>query len=69
MCILTSRLTSLPFRCMQGWATQHLPAAGRAPEGASMAPLLDALIKHIPPPAESVEDPFSFLVGSIGRGE
>ncbi|GAB4823663.1 hypothetical protein N2152v2_010709 [Parachlorella kessleri] len=46
----------------EGWASTKLPPAGEAPPGASMAPLLDALIDHVPAPAGNLADPFSFLV-------
>lgn len=36
--------------CAQGWASRSLPPSGQAPPGASMAPLLDTLLQHVPPP-------------------
>ena len=60
----------------QGWATKELPPPGQAPHEPSMAPLLDALIAHVPAPNERshVDEPFTFLVvmterrGRLGAG-
>ncbi|EFN51124.1 hypothetical protein CHLNCDRAFT_141310 [Chlorella variabilis] len=47
----------------EGWASPTLPPGGQAPAGASMAPLLEALLAHVPPPpSANLQDPFSFLV-------
>lgn len=46
----------------EGWAAAALPADPAAPGAASMAPLLDALISHVPPPPDRTAEPFSFLV-------
>ncbi|KAI3431850.1 hypothetical protein D9Q98_010602 [Chlorella vulgaris] len=47
----------------EGWASASLPPPGQPPPDASMAPLLEALVKYVPPPpSESLQDPFSFLV-------
>lgn len=35
----------------QGWAATALPPPGRAPEGGSLAPLLDVILGHVPAPA------------------
>lgn len=45
----------------QGWASRSLPPPGRAPPDASMAPLLDALLDHVPPP------PAQHAKGGLGR--
>eukprot|EP00879_Flechtneria_rotunda_P027547 GHRR01029515.1.p1 GENE.GHRR01029515.1~~GHRR01029515.1.p1 ORF type:complete len:442 (+),score=127.91 GHRR01029515.1:889-2214(+) len=52
----------------QGWASLTLPQPNALPaEGASMAPLLDALLKHVPPPQVSTTDPFALCVAMIER--
>lgn len=35
----------------QGWASTELPESKQRPEGASLAPLLDTIIKLVPPPS------------------
>eukprot|EP00775_Hariotina_reticulata_P011018 gene11018-11172_t len=52
----------------QGWASLTLPPPGSPPpEGATMAPLLDVLLKHVPPPQVSIGEPFSMCVAMIER--
>ncbi|KAL4439803.1 hypothetical protein ABPG75_002804 [Micractinium tetrahymenae] len=46
----------------EGWASRSLPPPGQAPADASMAPLLDTLLQHVPPPPAQHLNPFSFLV-------
>lgn len=50
---------------LQGWATTSLPEQGIKPEGASVAPLLDAIVKHVPPPAGDMAAPFAMLVAMV----
>ena len=50
---------------MQGWADSVLPEAGGKPENASVEPLLDTIVRHIPPPADSTADPFAMLVAMV----
>jgi len=51
----------------QGWATLKYPENGAAPAGASMAPLLDTIIQHIPPPTVDLTKPWSLSVAMVGR--
>lgn len=46
----------------QGWASRSLPAVEDMPAPDGMAPLLDALVDHVPPPTDRTQEPFSFLV-------
>jgi predicted membrane GTPase involved in stress response len=40
----------------EGWASASLPPPGQPPPDASMAPLLEALVKYVPPPpSESLQ--------------
>lgn len=50
---------------MQGWASTVLPEAGSTPENASVEPLLDTIVRHIPPPADTTADPFAMLVAMV----
>ena len=50
---------------LQGWADSVLPAAGSMPQNASVEPLLDTIVRHIPPPADSTADPFAMLVAMV----
>ena len=56
-----------PLTAKQGWATTELPPGGQAPPGASMEPLLDAILREVPPPGADVNAPFSMLVSMIER--
>ncbi|EIE25836.1 GTP-binding protein TypA [Coccomyxa subellipsoidea C-169] len=49
----------------EGWASTSLPEQGIKPEGASVAPLLDAIVKHVPPPAGDLGAPFAMLVAMV----
>ncbi len=49
----------------QGWATAELPEGGQAPPGASVAPLLDAIVAHVPPPVGDPGAPFAMLVAMV----
>lgn len=49
---------------LQGWATTSYPVNGK-PEGASVAPLLDAIVQHVPPPAGDTAAPFAMLVAMV----
>jgi GTP-binding protein len=49
----------------QGWASKSLPEAGQRPEGASVAPLLDAIVTNVPPPAGDPAAPFALLVAMV----
>ncbi|WIA29502.1 hypothetical protein OEZ86_012003 [Tetradesmus obliquus] len=51
----------------QGWASLTLPPLGNPPEGASMAPLLDVILAHVPPPQVSLQEPFAMCVAMIER--
>jgi predicted membrane GTPase involved in stress response len=52
----------------QGWASLTLPPLGEPPaDGASMAPLLDVILAHVPPPQVSLEQPFAMCVAMIER--
>eukprot|EP00873_Tetraselmis_striata_P012677 jgi/Tetstr1/432941/TSEL_022279.t1 len=51
----------------QGWAAAALPPPGRAPEGGSLAPLLDVILGHVPAPAVTRDAPFSMLVAMLAR--
>ncbi|KAK9916112.1 hypothetical protein WJX75_008777 [Coccomyxa subellipsoidea] len=48
----------------EGWATTSYPVNGK-PEGASVAPLLDAIVQHVPPPAGDTAAPFAMLVAMV----
>ena len=50
---------------VQGWADTVLPEAGSTPENASVEPLLDTIVRHIPPPADKTSDPFAMLVAMV----
>ena len=45
----------------QGWASGSLPEPEEMPAASGMAPLLDALLAHVPAPEAEVEAPFRFL--------
>lgn len=45
----------------QGWASGSLPEPEEMPAAGGMAPLLDALLAHVPAPEAEVEAPFRFL--------
>ncbi|CAL8470047.1 g9589 [Coccomyxa elongata] len=49
----------------EGWASKSLPEQGSKPEGASVAPLLDAIVEHVPPPAGDPAAPFAMLVAMV----
>ena len=55
----------------QGWASPTLPLNGQAPPNASMAPLMDAILREVPSPLhrgpELIAKPFSMLVSMIER--
>ena len=54
----------------EGWAATELPtsaAAKAAAKAAGMAPLLDALARHVPPPSGSPSNPFAMLVVMTAR--
>eukprot|EP00798_Chlamydomonas_sp_ICE-L_P017223 gene17223-23545_t len=51
----------------QGWATTELPEGGKAPPGASMAPLLDAIVRVVPPPVAPLDEPFTMCVAMIEK--
>ena len=46
---------------VQGWACRQFPASGK-PADASLAPLLDAIVAHVPPPAGDPAGEFKMLV-------
>ena len=46
---------------VQGWACSQFPAGGK-PADASLAPLLDAIVAHVPPPAGDPASDFKMLV-------
>jgi GTP-binding protein len=50
-----------------GWAARELPPGGEAPEGASMRPLLDTILSHVPPPTADAAAPFALCVAMIER--
>ena len=39
----------------QGWASAELPDSKERPEGASLAPLLDAITQLVPPPSGALD--------------
>lgn len=47
--------------CLKGWASLSLPPGGQAPPGASMEPLLDTILQHVPPPAPTDKDKEALL--------
>lgn len=49
----------------QGWAATALPEPGQRPEGASVAPLLDAIAARVPPPGGDPSAPFALLVAMV----
>lgn len=49
----------------QGWATTEFPKSGQQPEGASLAPLLDMIVKMVPPPSGSLSAEAAMLVTMI----
>lgn len=55
----------------QGWASPILPHRGQAPPGASMTPLMEAILREVPSPLHRgpglVDKPFSMLVSMIER--
>lgn len=51
----------------QGWASPTLPPGGRPGPGASMEPLLDAIIAHVPPPRLPLGQPFAMAVAMVER--
>ncbi len=57
-----------PHTAKQGWALPFLPDGGKAPAGSSMAPLMDTILREVPPPAVAdTVSPFSMLVSMIER--
>lgn len=47
---------------LQGWVSASLPPRGEAPEAASMQPLLDVILAHVPAPAAApAEQPFAMV--------
>lgn len=51
---------------MQGWASKKLPPLGQgAEENDGMGPLLDLVVKHVPPPAGNPTALFSMLVAMV----
>ena len=46
---------------LQGWACKQFPASGK-PAEATLAPLLDAIVAHVPPPAGDPGGEFKMLV-------
>lgn len=50
-----------------GWVSHELPPQGTKPEGASMKPLLDTIVKHVPPPQGEVDAPFRMLITMLDR--
>lgn len=55
--------TTLYASARDGWASNSLEAT----PGKCMTPMLDALVKLVPPPPVTLEDPFSFVVTMLGR--
>lgn len=54
----------------QGWAAESWEAARAAVAGqphAGMAPLLDAVVRHVPPPGGLESDPFAMVVSMMER--
>ncbi|KIZ01064.1 putative GTP-binding protein TypA/BipA like protein [Monoraphidium neglectum] len=50
-----------------GWASPTLPPPGAPPPTCGMAPLLDAIVQHVPPPKVDSAAPFSLCVAMIER--
>ncbi|KAI8473301.1 MAG: elongation factor-like protein [Monoraphidium minutum] len=50
-----------------GWASTTLPPPGAPPPDCGMAPLLDAIIGHVPPPQADAAAPFAMCVAMIER--
>ncbi|KAK9827239.1 hypothetical protein WJX81_001716 [Elliptochloris bilobata] len=50
----------------QGWASRELPSPGSTPD-TGMAPLLDAILEHVPPPAGNPAAPLALLVAMVER--
>ncbi len=53
---------------LQGWACAHYPGEDlQAAAAQGMVPLLDAIVKHVPPPNCDPEGPFAMCVAMIDR--
>ena len=63
---MQTRTAHLPQCCFQGWASKEL-CVGQAPENPSMAPLLDAILEHVPPPPGDPQGQFAMLVTMTER--
>ena len=50
---------------LQGWADTALPQAGASPEGLSVEPLLETIVRHVPPPEDRTADAFAMLVAMV----
>lgn len=50
-----------------GWVSTELPPQGQKPADASMKPLLDAILKNVPPPTGEQAAPFRMLVTMLER--
>lgn len=58
--------TTLYASAREGWASKEL-CVGQAPENPSMAPLLDAIVEHVPPPPGDPQGQFAMLVTMTER--
>jgi hypothetical protein len=52
---------------LQGWASAQYPDDLQAAAAQGMAPLLDAIVQHVPPPSCDPEAPFAMCVAMIDR--
>ncbi|KAA6417376.1 MAG: elongation factor family [Trebouxia sp. A1-2] len=58
--------TTLYASAREGWASKEL-CVGQTPENPSMAPLLDAILEHVPPPPGDPQGRFAMLVTMTER--
>ena len=52
---------------LQGWASTEPPSHEPSSTPRSVAPLLDAIVRHMAPPKGSLEDPFAMMVAMVER--